>query len=82
MAQKPKIQIDTVPVDPIAKSKRGWFNIFIGAVGAMVSAPQVQNLVSGYPRVAGALVVLGAAINYALLWKSKQGVVSKNVEVK
>lgn len=71
-----------VPVEPISTSKRGWFNIALACIGASASMPEFKDLVSGYPKVAGAFTVIAAVTNYILLWKSKQGAVSKNVVTK
>lgn len=74
--------METVPVDPIQKSTRGWFHIAQAIAFAAVLDPTVREAVSDYPRVAGGLAFAASAINWYLLFKSKQGVVSKNVEIK
>lgn len=68
-----------VPVDPIQTSKRGWFNILITVLGALIAVPDVQTLVQQNPKLAALVPVVSGIINYILLYLAKKNVVSKNV---
>lgn len=74
-----KQQTEVVPVDPIDKSTRGWLNIGIGFLGAVLTSEPAQRLIASNPYLAGASLVVTGAINYFLTRRSKKGVVSKNV---